>query len=58
MKLGHFDYRVLGYVAAFTFGNPRDRAGNRRPRTARAVSGRLASELTGRAGPIGGRDAC
>lgn len=23
MKLGHFDYRVLGYVADFTFGNPR-----------------------------------
>ncbi len=22
MKLGRFDYRVLGYVAAFTFGNP------------------------------------
>lgn len=23
MKLGHFDYHAMGYIAAFTFDNPR-----------------------------------
>lgn len=26
MELGHFAYRVVGYIAAFTFGNPRGRS--------------------------------
>jgi hypothetical protein len=34
MELGRFDYRVLRYVAAFTFGNSREKSQRQKTRTA------------------------